>query len=1561
MPTFIKTGFWERQKTGYDEWLNLEDLINLLIQQSGGGGGIIEHNNTLNIQGGAPGDYLHVTSFEKADWNAKEPEFSAGTITQYFRGDKTFQDLNTSIVPEGSNLYYTEARVIANGEVAANIAARHNALTLGVNQNGLSLLNQVLSLGTASSSTTGALSAADWVAFNNKQSTLVSGVDIKTILGTSILGPGNYNIDHNTTTNIQGGNVGDYQHVTSAQIAAWNAAITTTVFKTVNTSSIFSNLPLAGFNVTAVINSFFVGVNAGNNATNASNSNFIGFNAGSGATGSPNSTYIGQEAGNGATGSAVSNFLGQSSGLNAINASNSNFLGRNSGNGASEASNSNFLGASAGLGATNASNSNFLGAGAGSNATGAFLSNFLGQNAGLGAVSTTNSNFLGPSAGQGASGSSFSNFFGKNTGSGAVNVTYSNLFGFQVGLPFIGNNIGSNNIIIGTNISLPNAATNRINIGGVIFGFNTYATTTGNPSITNSLNGRVAINKATDNNVDTLQIGGTLNIGSVPAGTSVNNLGIDATGKVVIGTTGGGGSVEHNDTLNIQGGLPGDYQHVTTAEKIEWNTPSNWTTLSGPGEILNKPFVIPAYLNETLSNLTVGTETFSNLNTGQYNIAFGIGCLQAITTGGENVAIGPYPLYNNTTGIGNSAFGASSLFNNTIGNYNLAIGSYALYKNISGNQNVGIGISALQENTIGNFNTSIGNSSLRNNVSGIGNVAIGAGAGENTKGNYNIGLGYGALNGVAEGTGTRNIAIGFQAGRDLSTGSNNILIENITNASITSGSNNIILDPRQKTGITTGSNNTIIGGYDGAFPAATANTVAIGDGAGSTRFLSVTSGVCTVPTQTPALITGNVDGFAILTKGYIPTLFTSPALTGTPTAPTATAGTNTTQVATTAFVANADANNVKLTGAQTITGSKTFSTLTQTIFNGNVSTPSILLNYSGGGLGFQIENTGIGIGLGVFNRNNASTSVGLYLNNETSSLGNFITAKTNNVTNRFTVDYLGNVTATSHVTTGGTTAQFVDGTGALQAKSQFQTAITGTANYLTKYGSGGVVQSQIFDNGTSVWIGNTAFGSAKLNLSSTGAARLIEIIREDAPITAGITGGPGFTLSTVPFANGTGGVFGNNILGYMKSPLESIGIRSATVPLSDTGTEPIIKLEANGSSTNGFSGITTVANRPILGVYNYGTRLMSIAANGDTTVNGNVFVNTTTSTSYDDIVEKNFTLGARGATGNVPMLATKTVNTLNTGFYQLALQSADVARTGEADMLFRTALNAGVNSISELTTTGNAFSFYNGVKELVTIKRNGNLLVNTGNALTFDIINQDSGSISMANAATGFEVPIIVGKSSNNTGLGLLAATPDVNPSADFSINVRRNNNTDFTTLTTSAFRLSRFGTTLIDVLRNGNTTVNGTISASPGTASNHVVVKSQLDAVGKRRKDVKYFAAGNIPQGTVLGGNFEEILYQSYKLIKVVVVFGEQSMNINKTIPFEIKTIDTDSAAPVATLQYTANCNAVVGAIQNKRYIFDINVTLPANKLLTVNTGAFTASTQILNNCLVTLVLEEV
>jgi hypothetical protein len=203
----------------------------------------------------------------------------------------------------------------------------------------------------------------------------------------------------------------------------------------------------------------------------------------------------------------------------------------------SNATNSIFLGEYAGYEATDAGSSNFFGSGTGNGATNASNSNFLGQEAGLQATNANDSNFLGYSAGE-----------------NAIDAAYSNLLGYKVGSSFTDNNISSNNIIIGTNISLPNEATNSINLGGVLFGTGTYFEVSNDPSITPVSGGKIGIGVVEPTN--------TLHIYSEAANTSGLRLerltsaspsstgkliGVDSSGNVVTleGAGGGGSSVNY--------------------------------------------------------------------------------------------------------------------------------------------------------------------------------------------------------------------------------------------------------------------------------------------------------------------------------------------------------------------------------------------------------------------------------------------------------------------------------------------------------------------------------------------------------------------------------------------------------------------------------------------------------------------------------------------------------------------------------------------------------------------------------------------------------------------------------------------------------------------------------------------------------------------------------------------------------------------------------------------------------------------------------------------------------
>jgi hypothetical protein len=58
---------------------------------------------------------------------AKEATITAGTTSQYYRGDKSWQTLNTTNVTEGTNLYYTDAR--ARGAVSVTAPLAYNSGT----------------------------------------------------------------------------------------------------------------------------------------------------------------------------------------------------------------------------------------------------------------------------------------------------------------------------------------------------------------------------------------------------------------------------------------------------------------------------------------------------------------------------------------------------------------------------------------------------------------------------------------------------------------------------------------------------------------------------------------------------------------------------------------------------------------------------------------------------------------------------------------------------------------------------------------------------------------------------------------------------------------------------------------------------------------------------------------------------------------------------------------------------------------------------------------------------------------------------------------------------------------------------------------------------------------------------------------------------------------------------------------------------------------------------------------------------------------------------------------
>jgi Chaperone of endosialidase len=192
------------------------------------------------------------------------------------------------------------------------------------------------------------------------------------------------------------------------------------------------------------------------------------------------------------------------------------------------------------------------------------------------------------------------------------------------------------------------------------------------------------------------------------------------------------------------------------------------------------------------NNTAEGDVALLNLTTGARNTAVGLGALMKDVVGSDNTAVGTAALINNIVS-GNTATGSFALFHNTTGPRNTASGFVALEQNDIGADNTAVGFEALFSGTgINNAgNTAIGSRAMVSNTAGSNGTAVGFEAlGSNTSGSGNTAVGNQTLLANTEGfsntaigstalqnsTGSNNVALGTNAGSDISTASDVICI-----------------------------------------------------------------------------------------------------------------------------------------------------------------------------------------------------------------------------------------------------------------------------------------------------------------------------------------------------------------------------------------------------------------------------------------------------------------------------------------------------------------------------------------------------------------------------------------------------------------------------------------------------------------------------------------------------------------------------------------------------------------------------------------------------------------
>ena len=174
----------------------------------------------------------------------------------------------------------------------------------------------------------------------------------------------------------------------------------------------------------------------------------------------------------------------------------------------------------------------------------------------------------------------------------------------------------------------------------------------------------------------------------------------------------------------------------------------------------------------------------------------------------SNTVFGANALDNNSSGNGNSAFGTWTL-SATTGSGNSAFGSLALYKNITGNNNTAIGKNAMYNGTTSLENVAVGSEAFYNGGGSIG-VAIGYQAGyEVTTASGSILIGYRAGYDITDNS--RNIAIGYESLRFNDEGTFNVAVGDTALHGNRSGDFNVAIGNDALVSNTTGLRNVGVG------------------------------------------------------------------------------------------------------------------------------------------------------------------------------------------------------------------------------------------------------------------------------------------------------------------------------------------------------------------------------------------------------------------------------------------------------------------------------------------------------------------------------------------------------------------------------------------------------------------------------------------------------------------------------------------------------------------------------------------------------------------------------
>ena len=279
---------------------------------------------------------------------------------------------------------------------------------------------------------------------------------------------------------------------------------------------------------------------------------------------------------------------------------------------------------------------------------------------------------------------------------------------------------------------------------------------------------------------------------------------------------------------------------------------------------------------DTDENLVAGTDAGANLDglNGCFNVFLGSCAGKEVTSGDSNVFLGTKSGRSLTTGQCNISLGTCAGIGITSGSNNIMMGIDTGCCTKSGNNNIIFGQHAgkYQYNTDNNI--FIGkcagrSSSTVTNNTGGSNIAMGGSSGYNLAGGFqNIFMGY--YSGYCASTGKMNLALGYRAGERLEGGCSNVFIGNSAGICHREGYDNISIGSSAGRGSNnptsnTGSYNIYLGAESGRDNTIGSENVFIGRGAGNKNAdgdYNIMIGCCAGDSATNSMYSIFLGGYA---------------------------------------------------------------------------------------------------------------------------------------------------------------------------------------------------------------------------------------------------------------------------------------------------------------------------------------------------------------------------------------------------------------------------------------------------------------------------------------------------------------------------------------------------------------------------------------------------------------------------------------------------------------------------------------------------------------------------